>query len=136
MISDESVYCWWQAFSPPSFFFFPFFHKEPTDGLCTLFWRELLACLPGFMPSASEQSTIFKRKKKATRVIGYHVWEPAGLTCSSWVGRIPAVGAFPRPAREGSRATWHCASLKGHLSGRAAAALDMGSHCAAATADT
>lgn len=45
-------------------------------------------------------------------------------------------GSFPRPVSSGSLAMWHRVSLTGHLSGRAALALDMESRCAAATAAT
>lgn len=49
-------------FPPPILSFL--FYKELTDGLCTLFWRELLACLSGFMPSVPDQSMIFRREKE------------------------------------------------------------------------
>lgn len=92
MISDESVYCWWQAF-PLSFILF--FHKEPTDGLYTLS-GELLACLPGYA-ICFNQSAIFKKKKKKTaRVIRVSCFGNLQVSLGFPEGG-PAVGAFPRP---------------------------------------
>lgn len=67
--------------NPPFFFFFL---KATNRWLCTLFWRELLAHLSGFMPPASDQSTSYRRKK-AGWLSGDHVGGPEGLS-QSWIG--------------------------------------------------
>lgn len=121
---------------PPHLFFFSFFPQGASRWAVYTFLERAISMSPWLHAICFRTKYNIQKKKKATRVIGYHVWELAGLTCSSWVGGIPAVGAFPRPVSQGSRATWHGASLKGHLSGRAAVALNMGNHCVAATAAT
>lgn len=126
VISDNSV--GGRLFPPPLFFFCS---SQGTNRWAVHTFLERAISTTLWLPAICSRPEYNIQKQ---RVIGYRVWELAGLIHFSW--GVLAAWALSMPVCQEPLATWHSAQLVGHLSSRTVVALDRGSPLVAATAAT